>query len=285
MTAPIGPDPDRLIQALLEIGPDVLPDRVFQAVVDDVHQVRQRASFGPWRIQIMSRFSIIATGLVTIAVVGAVAFALSRPSNLGGPSATASPTPTPAPPTGLLEPGATYAGGDFSQPLTFVIPALPPALDGDLNGDLVGPHMLRIRPHAGAVTILDDAKLFADPCHPDAGDIADEPSTPDAVAAWLANSSGLEVSAPIELTVDGRAARAWDVGLSATCWDGSSNGPGPSTSIFFSAMEHHRVYAVPTGQDTIVIFTWGAGYGGEGEGRLSALNTWTDQLVASMRFE
>ena len=33
------------------------------------------------------------------------------------------------------------------------------------------------------------------------------------------------------------------------------------------------------------IFTWGGGYGGQGEEHLADINAWADQLVASMHFQ
>ena len=47
-------EPDELLDAYLAEGMQVLPDRVVDAVLDEVHRTRQRAVFGPWRIERMN---------------------------------------------------------------------------------------------------------------------------------------------------------------------------------------------------------------------------------------
>ena len=58
---------------------------------------------------------------------------------------------------------------------------------------------------------------------------------------------------------------------------------GPA--FWFQANEHHRIYAIPTGDDTIIGVTWGNAVGGEGEEFLDEMNAATDDLVRSMTFE
>ena len=48
-------DPEALLSAYLAEGMEVLPDRVVDAVLDEVHRTRQRAVFGPWGTRSMSR--------------------------------------------------------------------------------------------------------------------------------------------------------------------------------------------------------------------------------------
>ena len=131
------------------------------------------------------------------------------------------------------------------------------------------------------MTIHDDVSLAADLCDASKGLISDVPNSVAAVGSWLTSSTGLVMSAGTPIEVDGRQGMSWDMSLPIGCAD---NG-GPSNAVVsFQAGEHHRVYAIPTGTDTIIVFTWGAGYGGAGEEKLSDINAWADQLVASMRF-
>jgi hypothetical protein len=293
MTVPTRPDHDRLVRTFLEAGPEVLSDRTLDAIADDVHRTRQRGGGAvPWRIPSMSRFTITAASVAIVAVIAGLAFMISRPtSHVGGPSippSTASPTPTASPtsppdPLGFLEDGGTYrtTAGSFSQSFTVTLPRMPAALADNIFGDLLGSsHDLRIRPKVGAITIHDDSVLPADFCNPDGGVIKDIPATPQAVQAWLAK--GLIVSPPVELTVDGRTALRWDVFVPASCHAAASDS-STGAAIWFGPREHHRLYAVPTGRDTILIATWGAGYEG-GEPLLGAINTWADSFVEAMQF-
>jgi hypothetical protein len=97
-------DPDRLIDAFVAEGPTELPDRVYDAVREQIEQTNQRVVIGPRRISDMHSFAKLA---IAAAVLIAVGFAgvnlLPTNSSIGGVSATpfatptASPTPTPTP--------------------------------------------------------------------------------------------------------------------------------------------------------------------------------------------
>ena len=45
-------DPEALLTAYLAGGMEVLPDRVVDAVLDEVHRTSQRAGLGPWRTRL-----------------------------------------------------------------------------------------------------------------------------------------------------------------------------------------------------------------------------------------
>ncbi len=204
------------------------------------------------------------------------------------------PTQTPTPAADLGEPignltAGTYRASTFNEPLTVVVPAEPVTLAaGPAVGNLWTDHKtLRFKldvasgTAAGAVTIHDDVSLAANLCDASKGLISDVPTSVAAVGAWLTKSTGLTVSGGTAITVDGRQGMWWDVALPAGCAD---TGGASNAVVGFEAGEHHRVYAIPTGADTIIAFTWGSGYGGAGEEKLSDINAWADKLVASMRF-
>ena len=75
-------DPEALLSAYLESGMVVLPDRVVDAVLDEVHRTRQRAVFFHWTTPSMftrRRGLLIAAALlVALAVAGAVAVGALR---------------------------------------------------------------------------------------------------------------------------------------------------------------------------------------------------------------
>ena len=281
-------DPDQLIEAFLEEGPAVMPDRVLYAVRDDIHDQRQRTVFGPWRFITMHRAYLAAAGVAAVIAIGAVAgLWLTRPSdnNVGG----ATPTPTPSRievrmPLGALESGTRYVQGWFNSPLALTVPATTglSAFEGDqpFKVDVWDFASFRMQiDESGAITFHDDARIPDDLCHP-TDSIADVPPTPQAVGEWLASGEGIDVSEPIELTVGGRTALAFDVRLGADCSEGGSQPGNPAFS--FSRDELHRIFAVPTGDDTILIVTW---LGGLGQQRLDAFNAAADQVVKSITFK
>jgi hypothetical protein len=279
-------DPDQLLQAFLDEGPEALPDRTLVAIADDVHRLRQRTAFGPGRFVTMPRAYLAAAGVVVVIAVGALAgIWLTRPSgtNLGG----ATPPPSEIPmPTGVLQSGARYHPILFSvdTPLTFVVPSATDV--GPFQADTWDSLTFRLRGPAGlgAITFHDDVRLQADLCQ-SSEVITDVPATPEAVGLWLRSDEGVSVSEPMTLTVDGRQALAFDVQLGPDCYDGGAESVPGHPVIAFARNERHRVYAIPTGNDTILVATWGGGYQGEGETHLDALNAATDQLVESMNFD
>jgi hypothetical protein len=93
---------DRIAEAYLADGPTVLADRVLDAALDEVHLTRQRHVLVrvPWRFPNMNTFSKVAVAAVAVIAVGFVGltFLGSGGTGVGGaPSASPSPTLTPAP--------------------------------------------------------------------------------------------------------------------------------------------------------------------------------------------
>lgn len=274
-------DPDRLITAFLEEGPNVMSDRVLDAIRDDVNRNDQRAGFGPWRTLTMSRPLIAAAVIAAVLVGGLAVYTLVRPS-VGTDAPTPSPTPSPAsfPFDGDLEIGTTYIHESFAEPLRFTVPSSMSG--GRLAGDFNVSSQFRINDFEyGVATFYDDVQILDDLCDPTG--LITIPSTPEEVEAWLTESVGLTVSDPIALTVDGRTAAGWDVELGESCGTGEPSVDGGT--FWFQANEHHRIYAIPTGDDTILAVTWGNDFGGAGEEFLDEMNIATDDIVRSMDFE
>ena len=84
-------DPEALLSAYLADGMEVLPDRVVDSVLDEVHRTRQRAVFGPWRTRSMSRTTLAAAVVVAVVALGGAFFVIQRGQPaIGGPSPSAS---------------------------------------------------------------------------------------------------------------------------------------------------------------------------------------------------
>lgn len=97
MTQPHDSDP--LLSAYLADGMAVLPDRVADAVLDEIHRTRQRAAVSLWRTRSITR-TILAAALVVAVVSLGCAFLMiqgGRPAVGGpGPSTSASASATPS---------------------------------------------------------------------------------------------------------------------------------------------------------------------------------------------
>ena len=92
---------DRIAKAWLADGPAELPERVLDAVVDEIHLTRQRRAVrAPWRFPVMTTPSRVgAAAVVGILAVGGLLLitrpgqsAVAGPSPNSGVAATASPT-------------------------------------------------------------------------------------------------------------------------------------------------------------------------------------------------
>ena len=74
----------------------------------------------------------------------------------------------------------------------------------------------------------------------------------------------------------------WDIELGSSCYSRSAAPPGKPLA-WFSAGEHHRVYEVVISPELrLLVFTWGDGYGGEGDDVLDTLNPLADELVKQL---
>ena len=272
-------DPDQLLGLFLEEGPAVLPDRVLETVRNDIHRQRQRTVIGPWRFLTMRTLLSSAAVIAAVAIGGGVLLATRTPS---GPSFGTTPAPSPtaaaaANAAGHLKAGTTYDARNFVTPFRLSVPAAAGAegLDADLT---LGDQVLRLLPlSGGAITIHAQDNLPNDLCHPT--DVIRE--APADVNAWL-NASAPDMTVSEEVQIHRGLAssiRYWDITLGPKCY---SNGEAPqgNPTIWFQAGEHHRVYEVNLSpQLRLLVFTWGAGYGGQGDNVLDSINPLTNELV------
>jgi hypothetical protein len=144
----------------------------------------------------------------------------------------------------------------------------------------ISPGSLRIGNVYWDIWFIDDQPVQVDVCDPSKGRLADVPATPEVVGEWLRSGSQLTVSEPIELNVDGRTALRFDTEPSVGC-DSASQlclacASGPLEGSFQVGF---RVYAIPTGGDTIIAVVE-SDEGGREEALLAA-----DELVRSLTFD
>lgn len=99
-------DSDRILRAWLDLVPDEAPDRVLDAVLDQIDhtpQVRRAGLRGQWRFPAMPRFFLAGAAVVLALVLGAIALAPRPAPGVGGSSTPAlTPPPSTPPPSGSV---------------------------------------------------------------------------------------------------------------------------------------------------------------------------------------
>ena len=297
-------EPDGSLRAYLAEGMDVLPDRVVDAVLDEVHRTRQRVVIGPRRTPFMLRNVLAAAAVIAALVIGTGSLlgAFSPHAEVGNPSpstSSASPSPTPSATPGAptfpigqtdLPPGP-YRLVEFSQPMDFTVPDSTAEFGpGEKVTGETWPNRhnaaIKFQTVNASITIHDDAWINTDLCSitEASGDV---PETPAGVASWLHDqgdkavpaSNRITVTDRPDLTVDGRVAKVFDIVMGGVC--GTDENPIPGEpDVWFGARETHRIYAIPTRTDTILVITWNQGNNAPPE----AIGAVADRLVTSLDF-
>jgi len=90
-------DVERIVRSWMDEGVTALPDRVLDAVLDQIPATPQRRAGWPARrfttLSTYARYGLVAAGIVLAAVVGIAIYG----NSVGGPSTSASPTPSDTP--------------------------------------------------------------------------------------------------------------------------------------------------------------------------------------------
>ena len=89
----------RIVRSWMQLGVDRLPERVLDAVLDELPTTPQRRSRWPaWRSLEMPNIVKVAAAAVAVLIVVVVGFRfLPASGGIGGPTATPLPTPSPTP--------------------------------------------------------------------------------------------------------------------------------------------------------------------------------------------
>lgn len=220
----------RIVRSWLDEGVTQLPDRVLDAVLDQVPATPQRrATWWPaWRRESTNR--MIEVGLAAAAVVAAILIGVNAigTSNVGGPGFDASAsTPTPVP-SGepSAEPSATPAGnlsegpfvlsdGEFDDgvrnvPITVTIPA--PGWYGEPGGGMVendDPDQNFDQADAGLIgPFVGGIYVPADPCDWSTTMPESPATTVDEVVAALRGQASRDASEAVDIAVGGHAGKS-----------------------------------------------------------------------------
>ena len=199
----------RIVRSWLEEGVTALPDRVLDAVLDQVPATRQRRAWWPaWRLPQMNtriRIAMAAAAVLVLAVIGINLVPRTGGVGSGGgppstPVPTATPSPTPSPtPVPTLPPSGELAPGTYrSNFMVFRLPAGWSAFDNwaALKGNGDPPNGMAVAADVNFATV------YNDPCHWQTTAASVGPTVDNLVAALVAQKRGSQVT-PVDVTIDG----------------------------------------------------------------------------------
>ena len=214
-------DVTRIVRSWLDEGVTELPDRVLDAVLDQLPATHQRrATWWPARrlphMNSTMRFGLAAAAIVAVALLG-IRFLL--PDQNTGPPPTPTPTPVAMPDTTDVEAGTTYFITDPWGPGTPRLIVTVPA-DGwsTVGSDNLGKDAIDDPNgfHDVAMTPWNVTNLFADPCRSTEGQL-DPPVGPtvDDLATALRDQAGESATAPTDVTVSGYSGKRVELSMPA----------------------------------------------------------------------
>jgi hypothetical protein len=214
-------DTTRVVRSWLDEGVTALPDRVLDAVLDQVPATRQRRPLWPtWRFANMNRLTQTFIAITAVAVVVVVGYnflpgttgsgGLTGPSPTPSPTVSPTPSPTPELPSGSLAAG-TYRTSDLAvTPLAYSVTV--PA--GWSAGD---PGFHRGDPFTGSGVTLTTwiiDHVYGDGCHW-SGTLVPVATKAQLVAALVAQKGGDHHTTPVDATIGGLSATKVTMSLDA----------------------------------------------------------------------
>ena len=205
-------DVTRIVRSWLEDGRTALPDRVLDAVLDQLPATPQNRA--PWpvrRFHAMNTTARFLSAAAAVAVVAAVVvLALPRAGGQGA-KPTFPPSMVPlmqgASPATDLAPGTYLIGDPFPVRAAITVPAgwTPYTVDAQNAGILVN-HTKPAEGSGWGLFFLAGPHFYKDPCHPQDGTVdAAAVATADRLVATLRGLPSVTASSPAAITVDGRA--------------------------------------------------------------------------------
>jgi len=232
-------DFERIAMTWLAGGPEELSDRVLDAVADEIHVTRQRHGLRlPRRFESMTTPArVAAAAVVGVLAIGGALFVLAPGgSGPGGPGPTPSPiaSPTPSPSPVTLTEGRLAAGTYVTTPFvanregTLGICYGQSGCTEDPADDTIrisftvpegwqgAPRFSVSLPTMGApdgawITFERGASLYSEPCGGTAPpDVPVGPTVDDFADALVAHPK-LDVTAPVEVTIDGYGGKYIDL--------------------------------------------------------------------------
>ncbi len=232
-------DVTRIVRSWLEEGATALPDRVLDAVLDQIPATSQRRPLWPTRrFQEMNnalKLAIAAAAVVVVAVVGVNL--LPRQGGIGGPGPSQTPRPSPSPTASPAPTASPTPGGSFvvlpDGPLSAGTYTVAPFWHGETSGSTI--RFTYTVPDgwagiAGSDVVLASGgnhlpggaglggnlggALYSDPCltaQNDRGPDIPIGPTVDDFATALVEHPTLDVTTPVNVTLAGYSGKYMDL--------------------------------------------------------------------------
>jgi hypothetical protein len=212
-------DTTRIVRSWLEVGATALPDRVLDAVLDQLPATPQRRSWWPARrfrdMNAYAKLAIAAAAVLVVAIIGYNLLPSGAEVSGPGPSPTPTSTPTPSlsllPSSGSLDAGSYYIDewGPASPRIAFTVPAGWATTEGFVhkNRGAVAPVYA---PGSGPGDVVfftwTVSHVYADACQWQ-GSLVDAGTTVDQLANVLVGQKGRVASAATDVNVGGVPAK------------------------------------------------------------------------------
>jgi hypothetical protein len=292
-------DVTRTVRSWLDEGVTTLPDRVLDAVLDQVPATPQRRSWWPaWRFSDMNTYAKAAFAAAAVLVVAIVGYQF-LPSNGGfgglptvaptlAPTATPAPTAIPSLPTSGKIPAGTYRTG---QNPTFLI-TVPEGWESSYggvelskhNGEAIGVEGVD---EVGVDIFAGGLNVFTDACASEGTEKPVGPTVQDLLAALRAQQNST-MTEPVDVTIGGlqgkRVQIAAPAGLDVTkCSIGSlqiwERAGGGAWLAGMSQTHVATIYVADTPNGRLALYPYAA------SNASAADIAERDAIVASIRFE
>jgi len=212
------PETTSIVRSWLDEGVTQLPDRVLDAVLDQVPATRQRrVTWWPARrnepMNTMLKLGLAAVVVTVAALIGVNSLGSS---NVGGPGSddsaptpepTATPELTPEPtPEGNLTVGETYSISLPEYPIAISVTIPAAGWWGEPGGGVLLINDADPPAGAGIITFVDDGyHVYGDPCQWSTTRPDTPATTVDELVAALSAQASRDALAPVDITLDGYA--------------------------------------------------------------------------------
>lgn len=171
--------------------------------------------------------------------------------------------------------GNRYRSMSFTEPFEFVMPVADPSVPPAV-ARFWGKGLFKVgNGYSWTSYFVDDVHVAEDVCDAGGGLLADVPATPEDVGAWLRGARRITVTEERDVEVDGRTAKSFSIDINGDDLCGPWTAPLGPGEFYYG----FRVYAIPTGDDTILYLPWSDG------GSFPFIERAADELVRSMTFD